>query len=146
MTLSLNSRPSFFNTLTGMERTPDYRAPFQALHVKAKVRGSQTNPKLYTGRFWGTSMSGSDALTKAISDGFDRLSAPILISSLILTAFLASFLVPLPEFTTDMLVYEFFISVFVAHRFCEKYENLKMIPNCFSCERTIKNPPEAVFK
>ncbi len=47
-------------------------------------------------------MSGNDALTKAIADGFDRLSAPILISSLLLTAFLASFLVPLPEFTTDL--------------------------------------------
>ena len=47
-------------------------------------------------------MSGNDALTKAIADGFDRLSAPILISSLLLTAFLASFLAPLPEFTTDL--------------------------------------------
>ncbi|HJL55070.1 MAG: MMPL family transporter [Candidatus Thalassarchaeaceae archaeon] len=47
-------------------------------------------------------MAGSDAATDRIADAFERLSAPILVVSLLLTAFLASVLVPLPAFTTDL--------------------------------------------
>jgi predicted RND superfamily exporter protein len=47
-------------------------------------------------------MSGSDALTNSIAEAFERLAAPILFISLLLTAFLASVLIPLPEFTTDL--------------------------------------------
>ena len=47
-------------------------------------------------------MTGSDAMTDRIADAFERLSVPILIVSLLLTAFLASVLIPLPAFTTDL--------------------------------------------
>ena len=47
-------------------------------------------------------MTGSDAMTDRIADAFERLSVPILVVSLLLTAFLASVLIPLPAFTTDL--------------------------------------------
>ena len=47
-------------------------------------------------------MAGSDAMTDRIADAFERLSVPILVVSLLLTAFLASVLIPLPAFTTDL--------------------------------------------
>ncbi len=47
-------------------------------------------------------MAVSDAATDRIADAFERLSVPILVVSLLLTAFLASVLVPLPAFTTDL--------------------------------------------
>ena len=47
-------------------------------------------------------MAGSDATTDRIADAFERLSVPILLVSLMLTAFLASALIPLPAFTTDL--------------------------------------------
>ena len=47
-------------------------------------------------------MASSDATTISLADGFERLSVPILVVSVLLTVFLASFLVPLPAFTTDL--------------------------------------------
>ena len=47
-------------------------------------------------------MSGMDAMTNRIAEAFERLSGTILLGSFFLTALLSSFLVPLPEFTTDL--------------------------------------------
>ena len=48
-------------------------------------------------------MTGTDAMTGRIADAFERLSVPILVVSLLLTAFLASVLIRLPAFTTWLL-------------------------------------------
>jgi predicted RND superfamily exporter protein len=47
-------------------------------------------------------MSGIEAVTKSVADTFERMSLPILIVSLLLTGFLAYFLVGSLAFTTDL--------------------------------------------
>jgi len=47
-------------------------------------------------------MSGMDAVTKRVAESFDRMSLPILIISLLMTGFLAYFLIGSLAFTTDL--------------------------------------------
>ena len=47
-------------------------------------------------------MSGMEAVTKRVADSFERMSLPILIVSLLLTGFLAYYLVGSLAFTTDL--------------------------------------------
>jgi len=53
MIRSLSSRPSFFNTLTGMGRALDWRPPFQALHIKLEMVGHKPTLTFTTGCFGG---------------------------------------------------------------------------------------------
>ena len=47
-------------------------------------------------------MSGMEAMTKRVAESFERMSLPILLVSLLLTGFLAYFLVGSLAFTTDL--------------------------------------------
>lgn len=47
-------------------------------------------------------MSGMEAMTKRVAESFERMSLPILLASLLLTGFLAYFLVGSLAFTTDL--------------------------------------------
>ena len=47
-------------------------------------------------------MSGMEAMTKRVAESFERMSLPILLTSLLLTGFLAYFLVGSLAFTTDL--------------------------------------------
>jgi len=70
--------------------------------AKPSLSSCKPTLKFYRRRFWGVSMADTDAITRRLAEGLERLAGPILLVSLLLTAFLASVLVPLPAFTTDL--------------------------------------------